>query len=361
MLYKLIRSFLFQLDPETAHGLIMGNLDWAAACKLVRLVCPAPERYPVRVMGLDFPNAVGLAAGMDKNAAHVKALGELGFGHIEVGTLTPRAQGGNPRPRLWRLIPAQGIVNYMGFNNCGADEGIANLQRSVGDFRTKGGIVGINLGKQTATPVEKALPDYRELMQKLYAHADYLAIDISCPNTPGLTCLQQTDAIAPLLAGIADERKKLADQQGRYVPITVKIGPDLGDDVLRQIGDLLVKYGMDAVTATNTTIQRKGVEHLENSRHRGGLSGRPLFARSTEVVRIFHEHLQGTLPIIAVGGIMTADDAVSKMQAGASLVQLYTGFIYTGPALITDCARAIAAWRMRHPAQDALPGTGPAA
>ncbi len=351
MLYKLIRSCLFQLDPETAHGLIMGNIDWAVATKLVRLVCPAPKTYPVKVMGLTFPNAVGLAAGMDKTGQHVTSLGDLGFGHIEVGTFTPRPQGGNPRPRLWRLIPAEGIVNYMGFNNCGADQAIVNLQKSAQVYRRQGGILGINLGKQTSTAVEDALPDYQVLMQKLYEHADYLAIDISCPNTPGLTRLQQAEAIEPLLAGIAQEREKLSQVHGRYVPITVKIGPDLADDVLRQIGDLLMKHKMDAVTATNTTVSRVGVEHLQKSHNPGGLSGRPLFARSTEVVHLFHEHLGGELPIIAVGGVMTADDAVAKMQAGASLVQLYTGFIYTGPGLVGDAVEAIHGWQSRQVAK----------
>lgn len=345
MLYKLIRSCLFQLDPETAHGLIMGNIDWATATRVTRLVCPAPKTHPVEVMGLRFPNAVGLAAGMDKTGEHISSLGELGFGHIEVGTFTPRPQGGNPRPRLWRLIPAEGIVNYMGFNNCGADKAIENIDRSSVAYRARGGIVGVNLGKQTSTPVEQALPDYQILMDKLYAKADYLAIDVSCPNTPGLTRIQQAEAIEPLLAGIAQKREELMQAQSRRVPITVKIGPDLSDDVLRSIGDLLVKYGMDAVTATNTTVSRKGVEHLEKSRNPGGLSGKPLFERSTEVVRIFHEHLGGELPIIAVGGVMQAHDAVEKMRAGASLVQLYSGFIYTGPALIAQCADAIADWQ----------------
>lgn len=345
MLYKLIRSVLFQLDPETAHALIMGNIDWATASGVTRLVCPAPVQAPVEVMGLRFPNAVGLAAGMDKTAQHVSALGKLGFGHIEVGTFTPRPQAGNPRPRLWRLIPAQAVVNYMGFNNCGADAAVVNIQKSAAAYRAGGGILGVNLGKQTTTPVEGALPDYQALMQKLYGLADYLAIDISCPNTPGLTRLQQADSIEPLLAGIAAERDKLMQTHERYVPITVKIGPDLTDDTIKRIGELLVAHKMDAVTATNTTVSRAGVEHLAKSQNPGGLSGKPLMARSTEVVRLLHEHLGADLPIIAVGGIIEADDAVAKMQAGASLVQLYTGFIYTGPGLIAQAAQAIARWQ----------------
>ena len=318
MLYSLIRSFLFRLDPETAHALIMNNIDWAAAVRATRLVCPAPVSHPVEVMGLRFPNAVGLAAGMDKTAAHVSSLGSLGFGHIEVGTITPRPQAGNPKPRCWRLIPAKGIVNHMGFNNCGADKAIENLV-SAKAYRAKGGIVGINIGKQNSTAVADALPDYVECMKKLTEHADYLAIDISCPNTPGLTRLQEADALEPLVAGIAAERDRQADRLGRRVPITIKIGPDLADETLKRVADL----------------------HLEKSQNPGGLSGKPLFERSTEVVRILADHLKDELPIIAVGGVMTAEDAVAKMEAGASLVQLYTGFIYSGPALIAACAEAI--------------------
>lgn len=340
MLYSLIRSFLFRLDPETAHALIMNNIDWASAVRATRLVCPAPVSHPVEVMGLRFPNAVGLAAGMDKTAAHVSSLGSLGFGHIEVGTITPRPQAGNPKPRCWRLIPAKGIVNHMGFNNCGADKAIENLV-SAKAYRAKGGIVGINIGKQNSTAVADALPDYVECMKKLTEHADYLAIDISCPNTPGLTRLQEADALEPLVAGIAAERDRQADRLGRRVPITIKIGPDLADETLKRVADLFVRYEMDAVTATNTTVSRKGVEHLEKSQNPGGLSGKPLFERSTEVVRILADHLKDELPIIAVGGVMTAEDAVAKMEAGASLVQLYTGFIYSGPALIAACAEAI--------------------
>ena len=345
MLYKLIRSLLFKLDPETAHALIMGNIDWAAATDLIRLVCPRPVRAPVEVMGLKFPNAVGLAAGMDKTGEHVAALGDLGFGHIETGTFTPYPQSGNPKPRLWRLIPAEGVINHMGFNNCGADKAIENLDRSARSYRSMGGILGINIGKQNSTPVENALPDYQKCMQKLYGSADYLAIDISCPNTPGLTRLQEVDALEPLVRGIAEERERLAEEYERRVPITIKIGPDLKDETILAMSDLFVKYGIDAVTATNTTVSRKGVADLEKSSNPGGLSGKPLFERSTEVVRLLADHLQGAMPIIAVGGIIRADDAVAKMQAGASLVQLYTGFIYTGPELIAQCARAIDDWQ----------------
>lgn len=346
MLYDLARAVLFRMTPETAHAVIMNNIDWAVAFGLTKLVSRVPKDSPVTVMGLRFPNAIGLAAGMDKLGAHVNALGGLGFGHIEVGTITPRAQAGNPKPRCWRVIPAKGVINHMGFNNCGADAALLNL-KSADAFKLRGGILGINIGKQNSTPLEGALADYQECMEKLYAKADYLAIDISCPNTPGLTKLQGESELAPLLKGIADKRSELADKTGRRVPITVKIGPDLDKDAICSAADQFVKFGMDAVTATNTTISRKGIEGLPNSTMVGGLSGKPLFERSTEVLRILSNHLKGELPIIASGGVMSAENAIAKMEAGASLVQLYTGFIYSGPELIADAAEAIAKWQAR--------------
>ncbi len=348
MLYKLARSVLFQMDPETAHGLIMSNIDWASAAGLTRLVAGLPKNDPVTVMGLTFPNTTGLAAGMDKTGGHVTGLGRLGFGHIETGTFTPVGQPGNPRPRCWRLIPKEGVVNYMGFNNPGVEAGMANIARSATGFRAKGGIVGVNIGKQTPTPVEKSLPDYIVLMDKSYATADYLAIDISCPNIANLTALQEGDYLDELVSGIADKRKALADSTGRYVPITVKIGPDLTDDAIRRAADVFVQYGMDGITATNTTSSRKGVEGEPKSENPGGLSGRPLFERSTAVVQVLSDHLKGTLPIIASGGVMTPEHAVAKMEAGASLVQLYTGFIYYGPELIQTASDAIAQWRKKN-------------
>ena len=348
MLYKLARSVLFQMDPETAHGLIMSNIDWASAAGLTRLVAGLPKNDPVTVMGLTFPNTIGLAAGMDKTGGHVTGLGRLGFGHIETGTFTPVGQPGNPRPRCWRLIPKEGVVNYMGFNNPGVEAGMTNIARSASGFRAKGGIVGVNIGKQTPTPVEKSLPDYIVLMDKSYATADYLAIDISCPNVANLTALQEGDYLDELVSGIADKRKALADSTGRYVPITVKIGPDLTDDAIRRAADVFVQYGMDGITATNTTSSRKGVEGEPKSENPGGLSGRPLFERSTAVVQVLSDHLKGTLPIIASGGVMTPEHAVAKMEAGASLVQLYTGFIYYGPELIQTASDAIAQWRKKN-------------
>lgn len=342
MIYELARSVMFRMEPENAHRLIMSNIDWAVGAGLTKLVSGAFVRDPVTVMGITFPNAVGLAAGMDKEGAHVSALGSLGFGHIEVGTLTPQAQPGNEKPRLWRLIPAQGIVNHMGFNNCGVDRGVQNVIRSAKQYRTRGGIVGINIGKQNSTAVENALPDYEECMEKAYDAADYLAIDISCPNTPGLTKLQGDGYLFDLVKGIADKRKALADKTGRRVPVTVKIGPDLENGAILSACEVFVKNGIDAVTATNTTTSRKGVEGLPKSENAGGLSGMPLFERSTEVVALIHEEFKNDLPIIATGGVMNTYCAVRKIQAGASLVQIYSGFIYSGPAVVSECADAIA-------------------
>ena len=347
MLYEFARSLFFKLDPETAHAVVMNAIDPAAALNLFKLVGADSVRDPRTVMGLTFPNAVGLAAGLDKSGSHVSALGKTGFGHIEVGTFTPRPQPGNPAPRLWRLIPAQGIVNHMGFNNCGVRAGIENL-KSADAFRAAGGILGINIGKQNSTAVEDALPDYRVCMDTVYQKADYLAIDISCPNTPGLTKLQEGDSLVELVRGIEDERMRLSDKHGRRVPITVKIGPDLSDDALRAAADAFVECGMDAITATNTTTQRPGVEHLLKPEMCGGLSGLPLNALSTKVIRTLSEHLKGELPIIASGGVMSPEIAAEKMEAGASLVQIYSGFIYSGPALAGQCAKVI---RDRFPAK----------
>ena len=344
MLYELARACLFKTNPETAHALIMNNIDMAVNLGLTKLVTGPKINDPVTVMGLQFPNAIGLAAGMDKTASHVTALGELGFGHIEVGTITPYAQDGNPKPRLWRLIPAEGIINHMGFNNCGADQCISNI-RSARGYRAAGGIVGINIGKQNSTPLSGALDDYIQCMQKLYEYADYLALDISCPNTPQLLELQAGNDLSELLKGVAETRRKLEDIHGKRVPITVKISPDLDDDAVRSAADNFVKFGMDAVTATNTTTSRKGVEDLPIEGKVGGLSGRPLFERSTAVVRVLSEHLKGELPIIASGGVITPEHAVAKMEAGASLVQIYTGFIYTGPELISTAGSAVSLWR----------------
>jgi dihydroorotate dehydrogenase len=299
-------------------------------------------------MGLDFPNPVGLAAGMDKNGDHIDALGSFGFGFIEAGTVTPRPQPGNPKPRIFRLIPAQGVINRMGFNNVGVDKLVDNVRRQ-GAFRRRGGIVGLNIGKNADTPIERALDDYRIGLQKVYEHADYVAVNISSPNTKDLRALQGTKELTGLLAGLRDERRRLEDRHRRRVPLAVKIAPDLDDAAIPAIADTLVEHGVDAVIATNTTIARDRVAGLLNAEQAGGLSGRPLTERATAVVDLLARHLKGTLPIIGVGGIMNGADAVEKMQAGASLVQVYTGFIYSGPDIVADCVEALRAMKPKRP------------
>lgn len=345
MLYSIARKILFSMNPETAHSVIMSNLDWAVNLGLTKLVTRDPVEDPIEVMGLRFPNVIGLAAGMDKNGERVSAFGGLGFGHVEVGTITPKAQPGNPKPRLFRVIPAEGVINRMGFNNHGADEVLEHL-RSAAAFRSRGGILGINIGKNAVTPIERAVDDYLICLRKVYTHTDYIAINISSPNTKNLRSLQANEELTRLLSAITDERKHLMDDnRGKYVPIALKIAPDLENDEILRISDQLVQFGMDAIIATNTTISREAVAGMPHCDEVGGLSGKPLRERSTEVVDLLYRHLQETLPIIASGGVMTGDDAVEKMQAGAKLVQLFTGFIYNGPVLVADCVDAVAKWR----------------
>jgi dihydroorotate dehydrogenase len=346
VLYTLARSVLFSLDPEVAHDLTLTQLQRAYSLGLARFVCKSVPPLPVTVMGLDFPNPVGLAAGMDKNGDHIDALGSFGFGFIEAGTVTPRPQPGNAKPRIFRLIPAQGVINRMGFNNDGVDKLVDNVKRQ-GAFRRRGGIVGLNIGKNADTPIERALDDYRLGLQKVYEHADYVAVNISSPNTKDLRALQGAKELTGLLAGLRDERQRLEDRHQRRVPLAVKNAPDLDDAAIPAIADTLVKHGVDAVIATNTTIARDRVAGLLHSEQTGGLSGRPLTERATAVVDILARHLKGTLPIIGVGGIMNGADAVEKMQAGASLVQVYTGFIYSGPDVVADCVEAIRAMKAK--------------
>ena len=293
-------------------------------------------------MGLTFRNPVGLAAGMDKNAAHIDALGSFGFGHIEVGTVTPQPQPGNPKPRLFRIVPAQALINRMGFNNDGVERFVANVRRQQ-RFRAAGGILGLNIGKNATTPIERAADDYVAALEAVYPHADYVAVNISSPNTKDLRSLQGKRELVALLSALAEQRRRLEERHGRRVPLAVKIAPDLDDAAIPPLADVLVEHGVDGVIATNTTIRRDEVQGLPHAEESGGLSGRPLRERATEVVHRLASHLQGKLPIIGVGGIMTGADAVEKLQAGAVLVQIYTGFIYTGPDLIADCIEAIRA------------------
>ena len=343
MFYPLLRRLFFTLDPETAHGIGMtgvGLLNLAGATCL--LASPVPPD-PVQVMGLSFPNPVGLAAGLDKNGDHIDALAALGFGAIEIGTVTPRPQPGNPRPRLFRIPERQAIINRMGFNNDGVDKLLANV--AAAQFPRGGGILGINIGKNFDTPIDKAADDYLTCLDRVYDAASYVTVNISSPNTKNLRELQRDDALDALLGGLKRAQARLADRHGRYVPLALKIAPDLDEAQIQGIADLLRQHRMDAVIATNTTVTRAGVDGLPNAEQAGGLSGAPLLAMSTAVVRKLSAALAGELPIIAVGGIMSGADAAAKIAAGASLVQLYTGFIYRGPALVAEAAAAIARQR----------------
>lgn len=344
-LYNIARRVLFSMNPETAHAVTMANLDWVVHTGLHKLITHMPDEDPVTVMGVRFPNTIGLAAGMDKDGTRVSAFGGLGFGHVEIGTITPLAQPGNPKPRLFRLIPAEGVINRMGFNNEGVVQVLENL-RSADAFRLRGGVLGINIGKNAVTPIENALSDYVKCLDAVYDHADYIAVNISSPNTKNLRTLQGEGELDHLVKGITEKRADLkAERNGKHVPIAVKLAPDLENDEILRCVDTLMKYGIDAVIATNTTIGRKRVQGLQHAEETGGLSGAPLRERSTEVVRLVADHVKGELPIIASGGVMSGADAVEKIEAGAQLVQLFTGFIYKGPALIAECSEAVAAWR----------------
>lgn len=337
-MYSLIRPVLFALDAETAHHLTLGGLRILHTLGLSRLLAPRPAGDQRSVMGLTFPNPVGLAAGLDKNGDCIDGLAALGFGFIEIGTTTPLPQPGNPRPRMFRLPQANAIINRMGFNNEGVDRLIANVQRTR--YR---GILGINIGKNAFTPIARASDDYLICLRKVYAHASYITINISSPNTKNLRQLQSGDELDALLAQLKAEQEKLAQQHGKYVPLAVKIAPDLDSEQIKQIASLLIKHRIEGVIATNTTLSREGVEHLPHGNEAGGLSGAPVREKSTAVIRALSAELNGALPIIGVGGILKGEDALEKMQAGASLVQIYSGLIYRGPELVTECAAAIKA------------------
>jgi dihydroorotate dehydrogenase len=331
--YPLARPLLFAADPEVAHAATLRALDAAARMGLVGAMQPAA--IPVQVMGLTFPNRVGLAAGLDKNAAHLPGLAALGFGFIEAGTVTPRPQPGNPRPRLFRLPREHALINRLGFNN----DGVARFVANVGGSGYQG-ILGINLGRNFDTPNERAADDYVAGLRAVHAHASYVTVNVSSPNTKGLRDLQSEQALGALLARIVQERDALAQQHGRRVPLAVKLAPDLPDDALRGVAGTLVAAKVDAVIATNTTLARTGVQHEAHAAEAGGLSGEPLREQATRVVRVLAQALGSALPIIGVGGILRGADAREKLDAGATLVQLYTGLIYRGPALVTECIEA---------------------
>ena len=341
MLYSLIRQFFFSLDPELAHGLGMSGVEFLNRAGIAGLLAKPVAADPVPLMGLTFPNPVGLAAGLDKNGEHIDALASLGCGFIEIGTVTPRPQPGNPKPRMFRITEKQAIINRMGFNNDGVDKLLGNIAGS--QFARRGGILGINIGKNFDTPIEKAADDYLICLERVYAAASYVAVNISSPNTKNLRELQKDDALDALLGSLKAEQARLAEKHGKYVPLVLKIAPDLEDIQIQSIADLLRQHRMDGVIATNTTLSRDGVEGLPNAQETGGLSGAPVFERSTAVQTKLAAALAGEVPIIGVGGIMGGEEAAAKIKAGARLVQLYTGFIYRGPELVGEAARAIAA------------------
>ena len=344
MLYPLIRKFFFALDAETAHGMGMAGMGFLNSAGVACLLAKAVPADPVEAMGLKFPNPVGIAAGLDKNGDHIDALAALGFGFVEIGTITPRAQSGNPKPRLFRIPERQAIINRMGFNNQGVEQLLANV--AAAQFPKRGGILGINIGKNFDTPIEKAADDYLICLDRVYNAASYVAINISSPNTQNLRDLQKDEALDALLGSLKQAQVKLAERHGKYVPLALKIAPDLEDRQIQAIADLLRRHRIDGVIATNTTLSRSGVEGLPHAEQTGGLSGAPVFALSTAVLKKLATALAGEVPIIGVGGIMTGQDAAAKIEAGAKLVQFYSGFIYRGPDLVSEAAAAIARLRV---------------
>jgi dihydroorotate dehydrogenase len=337
--YALTRPFLFGLDPEHAHELTLASLARLQNTPAQCLWQQPRVADPVSVAGLRFPNRVGLAAGLDKNGRCIDGLAAMGFGFIEVGTVTPKAQSGNPKPRMFRLPQARALINRMGFNNDGLDAFVANVQRSR--FRARGGLLGLNIGKNAATPIERAADDYLECLGGVYPHADYVTVNISSPNTKNLRALQSDAALDALLAVLQERRVALEARHGRRVPLFVKIAPDLDEAQVAMIATTLRKNGIDGVIATNTTVTRDAVQGLPHADEAGGLSGAPVFAASNRVVAQLRAALGPAFPIIGVGGVMSGADACAKRDAGADLVQIYTGLIYSGPALVPDAARAL--------------------
>ncbi len=338
--YALTRPFLFGLDPEKAHDLTLHSLALLQNTPAQCLWSQTRVSDPVTVAGLKFPNRIGLGAGLDKNGRCIDGLGAMGFGHIEVGTVTPKPQPGNPQPRMFRLPPAQALINRMGFNNEGLDAFVANVQRAH-SFRAAGGILGLNIGKNAATPIERAVDDYLVALAGVYPHADYVAVNISSPNTKNLRALQSDEALDALLSALQARRQKLAAQHGKRVPMFVKIAPDLDEAQVAVIAATLRHNGIDGVIATNTTVARDAVQGLAHAEETGGLSGAPLREASNRVVKLLRTALGPGYPIIGVGGVMSGADAKAKLAAGADLVQIYTGLIYGGPALVPAVARAM--------------------
>ncbi|HEU4991554.1 MAG TPA: quinone-dependent dihydroorotate dehydrogenase [Luteimonas sp.] len=349
-MYGLARPFLFGLDAERAHGLTLCALERAHRAGMDALLAPKPAPLPTKLLGLTFPNPVGLAAGLDKNGAHIDALLALGFGFVEVGTVTPRPQPGNPKPRMFRLPKQQAVINRLGFNN----EGVDALVRNVGRAQRKGGLLGINIGRNKDTPNDFAEGDYLQCMEKVYPLADYITVNISSPNTAGLRELQEEQALRRLVGTLREAQERLGAKHGKRVPMLVKVAPDLSDDDVDAAGRVLSDLQVDGVVATNTTIARTGVEGERHAGEAGGLSGAPLMEPSTAVLRRLRSRLPEAIPMIGVGGIMSGADAAKKMAAGANLVQLYTGLVYRGPALVAECVDAMRR-RKEAPSRGTLP------
>lgn len=337
--YSFLRPWLFCLDPEQAHNLTLSNLDRAQRWGLLQRFVTKPVADPHILCGIQFPNPVGLAAGLDKDGKHIDTLAALGFGFLEIGTVTPRPQPGNPKPRMFRLPEAQAIINRMGFNNDGVEACVARVRRST--FWQNGGILGMNIGKNASTPIEEASKDYVSAMEAVYEIASYITVNISSPNTQNLRSLQSEEMLRALLRELSDERKKLSDRYGVKKPLFLKIAPDLDEADIGLIADLLLEFGIDAVIATNTTVSREAVQGMEHGNEAGGLSGAPVRQASSRVIKTLKARLGNDLPIIGVGGIMSGADAREKIMAGASLVQLYSGLIYRGPELVNECANAL--------------------
>jgi dihydroorotate dehydrogenase len=339
MIYSLARPWLFALDPEKAHDLVFSNITTAAKLGVLKIVAGSAVKDPIEILGLKFPNRVGLAAGLDKNGAYVNAMSQMGFGFVEVGTVTPLGQTGNPKPRMFRLPKAKALINRMGFNNDGLDaflENVANAKRH--GFN---GILGLNIGKNAATPIEHAIDDYLLGLRGVYPHASYVTVNISSPNTKNLRQLQDAAELDSMLAKLRKEQLKLAAKHKRYVPLLLKIAPDLELTQIKDIARLLKQHEIDGVIATNTTVSRDAVNGMEHADEAGGLSGQPVFEASNNVISELRKLLPKPYPIIGVGGIASGAQALAKIQAGADLVQIYTGLIYEGPGLVGQCARAI--------------------
>ncbi|APB98646.1 quinone-dependent dihydroorotate dehydrogenase [Polynucleobacter asymbioticus] len=337
--YSLLRPWLFCLDPEQAHNLTLKNLDRAQRFGLLQRLVSKPIADPQNLCGIEFPNPVGLAAGLDKDGKHIDSLAALGFGFLEIGTVTPRPQAGNPKPRMFRLPQAEAIINRMGFNNDGVEACVSRVRQST--FWQRGGVLGLNIGKNAVTPIEDAASDYIAAMEAVYEIATYITVNISSPNTQNLRALQGEDMLRSLLRSLDDARKRLSDRYGVRKPLFLKIAPDLDQNDIHLIADLLMEFNIDAVIATNTTISREAVTGMQYGEETGGLSGAPVRIASNIVIKALKARLGDQLPIIGVGGILSGADAREKIMAGASLVQLYSGLIYKGPDLVSECAKAL--------------------